>query len=737
MAAASFQFEQVDLNAMRGFSGQAFKVQGLRPGIVVIHGPNAAGKSTLALAMELLLWKELEAPEGTFLGARVLVGGHPQERARIQGRLVARADGRAVDGSAWISPETRERYRLSLTDLLQKSQTNQPFGRHLGKEMAGGVDFQALRREATAAFSRGRAETGLYNQAQKRVEAQALEQKGQESLESGIRELEATVATLDRHQRAERHLTALDRAMDSLEELLDQDAALAPFADREGLLAALQEHDDTRFQDYRDARDAARTVVDNLEARLDQAETQLAPLNLPPELREVHPLETGRLAAALDEAERAAAETGTSCAEAEAALMGWQQACPWLAGPEGLPELSREVLEGARALARKFEQSQSLLHALTRLAEDLGPAEPLPAVPPLAAAGILDQWLDQRRSLDALPRAAQPVPRWGTGAWLLLGAGLLAGLAAAGLALRAGAWAPAAASAAALLGLVLGALGLRPRAVQGPDPAGLQRDLETLQVRFTALATPGFAPGAWTPAEVANAAQAIRGALARAEALAQRNEDRIRARRRQGEETQKWDGLRAEAGRLALQLNLPGDVLEGFGGYLELFVTRLQAGQALRARATSTRSQAEAAARQRDTLRARAGAHLQRFNRTAGSDPGAALAGLARQLETALKLRAERDQIRADLARQRQDPRPEPLDTFLAGLDLQEHTFQEAWETRQRFSPLMARFKAQRDLVETLFSQEGHWTPEPPRANNVETDLLDSSRLRWAWKEME
>jgi hypothetical protein len=32
-------------------------------------------------------------------------------------------------------------------------------------------------------------------------------------------------------------------------------------------------------------------------------------------------------------------------------------------------------------------------------------------------------------------------------------------------------------------------------------------------------------------------------------------------------------------------------------------------------------------------------------------------------------------------------------------------------------------------------------TPEarsdPPRANNVETDLLDSSRLRWAWKEME
>jgi len=28
-------------------------------------------------------------------------------------------------------------------------------------------------------------------------------------------------------------------------------------------------------------------------------------------------------------------------------------------------------------------------------------------------------------------------------------------------------------------------------------------------------------------------------------------------------------------------------------------------------------------------------------------------------------------------------------------------------------------------------------TRHPPRANNVETDLLDSSRLRWAWKEME
>ena len=712
MPAPSFQFEQVDLNAIRGFSGQSFQVQGLRPGIVVIHGPNTAGKSTLALAMELLLWDQLEAPEGTFLGARVRVGGHPQERTRIQDRLVAKVDGQAVAASAWISPETRERYRLSLTDLLQKSQTNQPFGRHLSREMAGGVDFPALRRDAPAAFSRRIGETAAYNQAQKRVDEQAQEQKAQESLEAEIRGLEAEVATLDRHQRAEKHLTALDRAMDSLERLLDQDAALAPFAGREGLLLALQDHDDSRFQEYREAREAARAALNAEEARLGQLEAQLAPLDLPAEILEDHPLETRRLAAQLEEAERAAAETGTDRAEADALLDDWQRACPWPAGPEGLPELSREVLEGARSLARKFEQSQGLLHALGRLAEDLGPEEAVPALPPPAAAGLLDQWLDQQRSLEALPRAAQPGPRPGTGAWLLLGAGLLAGLAAVALALRAGALPAAAAAAAALLALVLGALGLRPRPVQGPDRAGLQRDLETLQARYTALAAPAFAPGAWTPADVANLAGAIRSGLARAEALALRNEDRIRARRRKEDEALRWEGLRAEAARLALQLNLPGEAGEAFGGYLELFATRLQAGQALRARVASARGLHGEAAGRHEKLRVRAAEHLERFHRTPRTDLAAGLTELAGHLETALKLRAERDQILLDRARRRLDPRPEPLDTFLAGLGLQEHTFQEAWETRQRWRPLMAGFAAQLNLVETLFRQENRWNPE-------------------------
>jgi len=712
MPAPSFQFEQVDLNAMRGFEGQSFKVQGLRPGIVVIHGPNTVGKSTLALAMELLLWQQLEAPEGTFLGARVRVGGHPQERTRIQDRLVAKVDGQAVAGSAWISPETRERYRLSLTDLLQKSQTNQPFGKHLSKEMSGGVDFPALRREATAAFSRRIGETTVYNQAQKKVDEQAQEQKGQESLESEIRQLEAAVATLDQHQRAEKRLTALDRAMDSLERLLGQDAALAPFAGREPLLLALREHDDTRFQEYREARDAAKDALSLLENRLGQLEDQLKPLDLPSALRADQLQETSKLAADLEQAEQAAAGTGADSAEAEALLADWQRACPWLTGTESLPELTPDVLERARNLARRFEQSQGLLHALTRLADDLGPEEAVAAVPPPAAAGILDQWLDQRRSLEALPRAAEPKPRWGAGAWLLLGAGLLAGLAAVALALRAGAFPVTAAVAAALLGLVLGALGLRPRPVQGADPAGLQRDLETLQTRYTALATPAFAPGAWTPADVANLAGAIRGGLARAEALALRNEDRIRARRRKGEETQRWESLRAEAAQLALQLNLPGETGEAFGGYLELFVTRLQAGQGLRAKVASARSLHEQATHQRDTLRARADGHLHGFNRSPGIDRGVALAALSEQLKTGLELQAERTRAQDGLAKLRQDSRPEPLDTFLAGLDLQEHTFQEAWETRQRWQPKMDGFSGQLKLVETLFTQENHWTPE-------------------------
>jgi hypothetical protein len=714
MPGPSFQFERVDLDAMRGFQGQGFSVGGLRPGIVVIHGPNTVGKSTLALAMELLLWEQLKAPDGTFLNAQVRVAGQVQERARLQERLVARVDGQTVPASAWVSPETRERYRFSLTDLLQQEQTNQPFGDQLRQEMHGGVDFPAHRRDALAAFSRKGGLTAAYDQAQARVEEQSREQGRQESLEAELRALQAEVAALDGQQRAERSLTALDRALDSLETLLDQEAALAPFAQREALLAGLQDHDDARFQDCRKARDDARAREAGLVRQSGQLLEQLAPLNLSAELREEHALETRDLAAALREAERAAADLGTAYTEAESALTDWRQAHPWLTGPgDPLPELSRETLEGARNLARRFEQTQGLLYAVTELADDLGPEETPPAVPPLAAAAaLLDQWLDKQRALEALGWIPELRPRWGAGAWLLLGAGGLAGLAAVALPLRAGAPYGAAAAAAALLLLVLGGLGLRARPGLRADPAGLERDLEAIQAQFAALPIPAFVIRAWTPAEAANAARAIREEAARAEGLVWRNEFRARYLKRKATETSKWRMLQEDAARLVFQLKLPDELGEPFGGYLELFVARLQAGQALRARVTAAQSLHYDATEKLVALGARAAAQLQAFQRAPGTDPGAALAVLARDMDTALRLRAERALVQRQLDELRDTARTAPLDSFLAGLGLQEHTFQEAWETRLRWQPLMARYSATRNLAESLLGQEDHWTPE-------------------------
>ena len=417
----SFLFEQVDLDAIRGFSGQGFSVSGLRPGIVVIHGPNTAGKSTLALAMELLLWDQLPAPDGTFLNARVRVAGQLQQRSRIQDRLVARADGQAVSGSAWAGPETRDRYRLSLTELLQKEQTNRPFSLDLIQEMAGGVDFALHRREcAVSAFSRKGGLTASYDQAQARVDQQSGEQHRQEFLEAELRRLQAEVDTQEARQREEKHLTALDRAMDSLDGLLALEGGLAQFADRETVLAALQDNDDERFQEYRRARDEARAKEGGLEQQLGQLDAQLAPLDLPAEAGAEQLLATRNLAEELRRAGPDAQAKADACTEAESALIDWQRAHSWLAGPEGLPELSTEALEAARNLARRIEQNQGLLHALTELAGELGPEEAPPAVPPLAsAAQILDLWLDRQRGLGALAHIPNPGPRWGVGAWAM------------------------------------------------------------------------------------------------------------------------------------------------------------------------------------------------------------------------------------------------------------------------------------------------------------------------------
>ncbi|WP_306599092.1 AAA family ATPase [Geothrix sp. 21YS21S-2] len=710
----SFRFERVDLDAFRGFAGMGFTVERLAPGIVVVHGPNGAGKSSLVQAMELLLWDQAKAPEGTILHAQVRLGDLSQERSRLQDRLVAKAGALPAQPSPWSGASTRERYRLSLSDLLQSREANQAFGEQLRQEMQGGVDFQKHRADLKplAAFSRRAGATEAFEQARAALQEKSREQGAQESLEEEIRALEAEAATLDAHADRERALAALDQALESLETLLAQDAALEPFQARETLLAGLREPDETAFRDLRASRDAAATQVASLQDQLEKVDGGLAPLDLPPGLRKDHAEAARNLAGALKDAQTEARDRGRAHREAAAALDDWRQANPWLGAPvDQLPSLSPDVLERTRALARKFERSQSLLHALDQVASTLGPEETALSAGTLASATlILEQWQDKRATLEALARLPDGKGRWGAFAWALMAAGLLAG--AAALVLARGAPPRVLSIAAALLLLALAAIGLRTPASQAENPDALRQGLATLQDQYLALGLPGLTPAAWAPADIAVLARKVRDEAAKGTGLAKLNLTRNQVRANAETERGTWKALLAEAGDLARQLNLHPEPTDAFGGYLEILARRLEQGLALRGTvATAGELEAEAS-RQLASLLAKAATLLEAFRRTPGPDPAAALAVLADDLDTALRLHGERLTLVKTLdALGRSSPQAD-LDAFLAARGLAEHTFQEAWDTRRLWHPLMTARLGQLSLVETLFKRDGHWTPE-------------------------
>ncbi|MFW6269187.1 MAG: ATP-binding protein, partial [Bacillota bacterium] len=70
MAENILSFENVNIIKAPGFTPPGFMVENLNPGINLIYGPNAAGKTTLARAFNYLLWP------GQFFTDRINIEGN-------------------------------------------------------------------------------------------------------------------------------------------------------------------------------------------------------------------------------------------------------------------------------------------------------------------------------------------------------------------------------------------------------------------------------------------------------------------------------------------------------------------------------------------------------------------------------------------------------------------------------------------------------------------------------------
>jgi uncharacterized protein YhaN len=135
---SALSFRRLRIRRMPGFPSGGIHLDDLSPGINLVHGPNASGKTTTALALHHLLWHTADhAPslEGAFD-----ISGVPWT-VDVEGRRRTwQRQGQPADPPPLPPAEHRDRYMLSLHQLLVA--TDSDLAELIHTESAGGYNIR-------------------------------------------------------------------------------------------------------------------------------------------------------------------------------------------------------------------------------------------------------------------------------------------------------------------------------------------------------------------------------------------------------------------------------------------------------------------------------------------------------------------------------------------------------------------------------------------------------------------
>jgi DNA repair protein SbcC/Rad50 len=361
-----------------------FVLENIAPGVNLVTGPNAIGKSSLVRALRYLLAAPaIDDSRAVALNAVLEDGGHWTVR-RTGSQQAWERNGQPVEPPPLPDADSLHCYWLSMENLLAAEAGDERLVAELRRALAGGFDLRALREDDDFAprprvgQSEGRelhaAEAGL-REAEAHYRALRRDESELPDLERGIK------AARDAAERVER----LGRAMKLLEILRARgeiDAGLASFP--EGM-ERLRGDELERLARLDQRRGELRAALETVARRREETQAALT--------------KTGLAAARPDESQLQSHEQKLSAArrlqeqlayrrrELEQAQAAESSARESLGGGGTPPRLTPESITRAEKMAAGLNSRQIARDELSgRIVEaDLGPADNSAAAPKLAS----------------------------------------------------------------------------------------------------------------------------------------------------------------------------------------------------------------------------------------------------------------------------------------------------------------------------------------------------------------
>ncbi|MFN3597138.1 MAG: hypothetical protein ACK41D_07690 [Rubricoccaceae bacterium] len=215
-------FRYLDVRSFYGYAHPGLALRKAEPGLNVVFGPNGQGKTTLARALQGVLWPETVRPFRPSLEAAFETGAASWHVAFDAGEARYQRDGADADRLALPDALHRACFHLPLTDLLLDDDT--AFADAIARDAAGGVDLRAVREALgfrPAGPQRTLAETTRASEAAARVRELTREREALRADEARLEEL---------HRRIEDATAQAERA--HFYALLEERAARAAEAER-------------------------------------------------------------------------------------------------------------------------------------------------------------------------------------------------------------------------------------------------------------------------------------------------------------------------------------------------------------------------------------------------------------------------------------------------------------------------------------------------------------------------